>query len=359
MSVDPGRLRHVRIVGSGLIGTSIGLALRKSGILVTMVDSNRAAATLAQDLMGQEAPSDASAALVDVVLIATPSSAVTAVIDEEIKLNLNSTFMDVASIKSKPKNEVTLSALPSQRFLPTHPMAGREVGGAESARGDLFQGCIWAYDPDGVDPQSLALGLSIITACGATPLAISAQKHDDAVAVASHLPQAVSTLLARQLLGSESGFLDLAGGGLRDTTRIAASSPGLWSEILSANASALRPLLVNLQNDLAVLIEKLDDPKYLLTFMEGGNRGRAMIPGKHGSSSRDYTYLPVVIEDKPGQLAALFEECAKANVNVEDLTIEHSPEQFTGLITLALSSDDAEKLFLHLENAGWKVHSPR
>jgi prephenate dehydrogenase len=93
--------------------------------------------------------------------------------------------------------------------------------------------------------------------------------------------------------------------------------------------------------------------------MEGGNRGRAMIPGKHGSSSRDYTYLPVVIEDKPGQLAALFEECAKANVNVEDLTIEHSPEQFTGLITLALSSDDAEKLFLHLENAGWKVHSPR
>jgi hypothetical protein len=155
------------------------------------------------------------------------------------------------------------------------------------------------------------------------------------------------------------GYLDLAGGGLRDTTRIAASSAALWSEILSSNAPALRPLLLNLQNDLSALIEKLDEPTFVSAFIESGNRGRAMIPGKHGASSRSYSYLPVVIEDKPGQLAALFEECASAGVNVEDLTIEHSPEQFTGLITLALSSDDAKKLFDHLEKSGWKVHSPR
>ena len=359
MSVDSQRLQHVRIVGSGLIGTSIGLALRKSGIFVTMADSNLAAAALAQDLMGQNSVSVDSNLPVDLVLIATPSSAISMVINSEVEINLNSTFMDVASIKSKPKNDVLSSVLPLGRFLPTHPMAGREVGGAESARGDLFQGCIWAYDPEGVDPHSLELGLSIITACGATPLAISAQDHDHAVALASHLPQTVASLLARQLIGAESGYLDLAGGGLRDTTRIAASSPGLWSEILSANASALRPLLVNLQNDLAALIENLDDSSFLATFIEGGNRGRAMIPGKHGAISRSYSYLPVVIEDKPGQLAALFEECASAGVNVEDLTIEHSPEQFTGLITLALSSDDAETLFAHLEKSGWKVHSPR
>jgi len=359
MSLDSSRVRRVRIVGSGLIGTSIGLALRKSGIWVTMADSNPSAATLAQDLMGHEDASIPGDLPIDVVLIATPASALNAVIEHEYSLNLNSTFMDVASIKSKPRDEVTQSALPASQFLPSHPMAGREVGGAESARGDLFQGCIWAYDPEGVDPQSLALGLSIIDACGATPLAISAHDHDRAVALASHLPQAVSTLLARQLIGAESRYLDLAGGGLRDTTRIAASSPALWSEILSANASALRPLLLNLQNDLAALIEKLEEPSFLVAFIEGGNQGRAMIPGKHGASSRSYSYLPVVIEDKPGQLAALFEECASAGVNVEDLTIEHSPEQFTGLITLALSSDDAKKLFDHLEKSGWKVHSPR
>jgi prephenate dehydrogenase len=84
-----------------------------------------------------------------------------------------------------------------------------------------------------------------------------------------------------------------------------------------------------------------------------------MIPGKHGGAARNYTFLPVVIEDKPGQLAALFDECAIAQVNVEDLSIEHSPEQFTGLITLALSKNDAEKLHQHLLNKGWRAHAPR
>lgn len=84
-----------------------------------------------------------------------------------------------------------------------------------------------------------------------------------------------------------------------------------------------------------------------------------MIPGKHGGVARKYTYLPVVIEDKPGQLAALFDECAEAQVNVEDLSIEHSPEQYTGLITLALSQNDAEKLYRHLLKEGWSAHSPR
>ena len=90
-----------------------------------------------------------------------------------------------------------------------------------------------------------------------------------------------------------------------------------------------------------------------------GQRGRDLIPGKHGGQQRSYTYLPIVIEDKPGQLAALFDECAAAQVNVEDLSIEHSPEQYTGLITLALSQSDAAKLYEHLLEQGWRAHAPR
>lgn len=356
MSRGKSSLRHVRIVGSGLIGSSIGLALRTHGIEVTMVDSDKAVEALAIDLMGGKAESEHP---IDLVVIATPASALAEVIEGEYQLNLNSTFIDVCSIKGKPKNDVSKSSIPKERFLPTHPMAGREIGGPESARGDLFQGCIWAYDPEGVDERTLALGLELIALCGASAAAIGSADHDHAVALASHLPQAVSTLLARQLMNAKGTYLDLAGGGLRDTTRIAASSPKLWSEILSSNAQALKPLLILLQRDLALLIENLDDPEFLISFMDGGNKGRARIPGKHGGGSRSYTYLPVVIEDKPGQLAALFEECARASVNVEDLSIEHSPEQFTGLITLALSKDDAVKLFSHLEENGWKVHAPR
>lgn len=352
-------LRHVRIVGSGLIGTSIGLALRKADVAVTMVDSDGAAQSLAQDLMGPSV----NDLPIDLILIATPSHAIAGVISGELTTqllpNLNVTFMDVASVKAQPLLDVSQSRLPSSRFLPSHPMAGREIGGAESARADLFEGCTWVYDPSGVEPESIERGLELISLCGASALAMSSAEHDLAVALISHLPQLFATLLARQLEGAQPSYLELSGAGLRDTTRIAASSPALWSEIVSANSQAIKPLLEKVRVELESLISNLDQPRFLADFIEGGNRGRAAIPGKHGGASRSYTHLPVVIEDKPGQLAALFEECAAASVNIEDLSIEHSPEQFTGLITLALSSTDAATLFGHLEKAGWKVHAPR
>jgi len=210
-----------------------------------------------------------------------------------------------------------------------------------------------------VDSSLLAAGLWIIEALGATPIAMTAVEHDRAVALVSHLPQAVASLLAGQLISGEKNDLDLAGSGLRDTTRIAASKADLWDEILSSNAEQLLPLLISLQSDLGALVEALQNGRSVAPFIEKGNTGRAKIPGKHGGAAREYTYLPVVIEDKPGQLAALFNECASAKVNIEDLTIEHSPGQFTGLITLALSQSDAQILSDHLIGSGWNVHAPR
>jgi prephenate dehydrogenase len=183
--------------------------------------------------------------------------------------------------------------------------------------------------------------------------------HDKAVALVSHLPQIMSSALAAQLEGAPAEWLDLAGTGLRDTTRIAASNSQLWREILKANREALTPLLDRVIEDLKNLQLSLRSEGAIEEFIKSGNRGRSMIPGKHGGVARNYTFLPVVIEDKPGQLAALFDECATAQVNVEDLTIEHSPEQYTGLITLALSQEDAEKLYQHLLKQGWSAHSPR
>jgi prephenate dehydrogenase len=160
-------------------------------------------------------------------------------------------------------------------------------------------------------------------------------------------------------VAGERSALELSGAGLRDTTRIAASDPALWDEILTTNADEILPLLINLQNDLGAIVASLKRGDSISTFIEKGNQGRALIPGKHGGAAREYTYLPVVIEDKPGQLAALVGECAAANVNIEDLTIEHSPGQFTGLITLALSKSDAQLLSDHLIGSGWNVHAPR
>jgi len=347
-------LSHVKIVGSGLIGTSIGLGLALKGVGVTMSDSDPRAAGLAQDLI-----KSLSSAPIDLVIFATPIGALNSVLDSEFLANPKAGFIDIGSVKSKVKVEVSTSKLDSKRFLPTHPMAGREVGGAESARADLFQGRPWITDAQGVDADVVASGVELIELLGAHQIDLDSASHDKAVALVSHLPQLVASLLAKQLSGAEEGWLDLAGAGLRDTTRIAGSDSKLWREIITANSKALSPLLKSLQSDLTALIASLDDEAAVSDFIEAGQKGRARIPGKHGGKAREYTYLPIVIEDKPGQLAALFDECADASVNVEDLMIEHSPGQFTGLITLALSKADAGTLTEHLKSNGWSVHSPR
>jgi len=350
---------RVRIVGAGLIGTSIGLALVARGVQVELRDIDSRAEKLARDLVKSQYLTDP-----ELTIFALPSSALESALNDEFELNPGSKFIDIGSVKVKPLLDVSRSKISPANFLATHPMAGREVGGAEAARADLFQSRTWVYIPtdlkgNPVDRDLLASGLWLINALGAVPVAMDAAEHDRAVALISHLPQAVATLLAAQLVAGERSSLELSGAGLRDTTRIAASSPTLWDEILTSNSSEIVPLLINLQSDLAALITALKSGSSVSTFIEKGNQGRALIPGKHGGAAREYTYLPVVIEDKPGQLAALVGECAAAKVNIEDLTIEHSPGQFTGLITLALSKSDAQVLSAHLIGSGWNVHAPR
>ena len=348
-------LSKVRIVGSGLIGTSIGLGLVQRGIAVEMVDSDPSAQSMAKDLAGGVVVEDP-----DLVVFALPTSLLSQVIEREIHLNPQSTFMDVGSVKNEVVLQVkTFSGL-STRFLPTHPMAGREIGGASSARADLFQGRSWILTPEpDCAPESKSLVLEMIKHLGATPIELTALDHDAAVAKISHLPQIAASLLAKQLSGTPAEWMELAGQGLRDTTRIAGSDESLWKEIIYSNRAEISELLISLQNDLAQMIAALDDPAKIAELIAAGRDGKAMIPGKHGGKAREYSYLPIVIDDKPGQLGAIFNECAAMQVNVEDLNIEHSPGQLSALITLSLSAHDAEKLSAHLTSIGWNVHPVR
>ena len=349
------KLTSARIVGSGLIGTSIGLGLVQRGVQVQMVDSDIKAQSLANDLVG-----GVSIPNPDLVVLAMPTSQLEAVIREENQLNSQSTFIDVGSVKNEVVLYVeTISGL-SKRFLPTHPMAGREIGGASSARADLFQGRSWILTPSSdLESASRQLVLELIEHLGATPIELSALDHDRAVARISHLPQIASSLIAKQLTGTPPEWMELAGQGLRDTTRIAGSDESLWKEIIYSNRSELQQLLINLQNDVQSMIDSLDDPQQIAQLIAQGRIGKALIPGKHGGKAREYFHLPIVIDDKPGQLGAIFNECAAMDVNVEDLNIEHSPGQLSALITLALSHSDADKLSSHLSSIGWNVHPIR
>ena len=348
-------VRSVRIVGAGLIGTSIGLALAARNIPVEMVDVDSRNQGLAQDLAGATKLSDP-----EIIILATPLRALSQVMDEQYALNPNSTFMDVCSVKVEPLEKVKVSKLPLKQFVGTHPMAGREVGGAESARADLFLSRSWIITPDAqTDSDAVAKVKSLIQLLGATCVELDAASHDAAVARVSHLPQIAATLVAGSLHGVAPEWLDLAGAGLRDTTRIAASDENLWKEIISSNSKEIKGLLTALHNDLGAMIDAVNDQEKISAIMRKGRDGRNLIPGKHGGKAREYTYVPIVIDDKPGQLGAIFNECAAMFVNVEDLAIEHSPGQLNALITLALSADDAVKLSNHLSSIGWNVHPIR
>ena len=185
-------LTQVRIVGSGLIGTSIALGLTARGVEVELVDSDANAASLANALNGHRVASKP-----ELVILALPTSAIPLVIEAEYLLNPNSTFMDVGSIKNEPIVHIKNSSLPISQFVPSHPMAGREVGGAQSARADLFTTRSWIITPTAeCGHNSLKLVGELIELLGASVVILEAAEHDRAVAAISHIPQITSSLLA-------------------------------------------------------------------------------------------------------------------------------------------------------------------
>jgi prephenate dehydrogenase len=201
----------------------------------------------------------------------------------------------------------------------------------------------------------------LIKVLGSTPVELESEEHDRVIAAISHLPQITSSLLTLTLEDLASEELALAGQGLRDVSRLAASKSELWSDLLHANRSALKPFidkLIKNLTDIATSLES-DDRRKTEELLALGREVHSRIPGKHGGKKRDYWYLPIVIDDRPGQLAGIFQACERVGANVEDLTIEHTPGLENGMVTLALSQSGAEALYKELSASGWSVHMPR
>lgn len=348
----------IKIVGAGLIGTSLALGLKVSGYEVSIEDENIQAEEIAQSLIRQTGiPQDP-----ELIIIATPISTISTLLREYGTRYPEATLIDIGGLKSEVIAEIEKFSEISSRFCSTHPMAGREISGALAARGDLFEGRIWIYTPT-ANSSSLAISraLEIISALGGKEVELSAVEHDQTIAGISHLPQIVSSLLSATLIDISDRDIGLAGQGLKDVSRLAASSPRLWADLLHANRKAVGEFLSNFAHyidDLSISLQN-DDLRKTEEILELGRENHARIPGKHGGRKRDYWFLPIIIEDKPGELAKIFDACALVGANVEDLSIEHTPGQESGLVTLALSKGDAVRVFEQLSSEGWKVHQPR
>ncbi len=347
---------QVRIVGAGLLGASIGHALAARGVDVILHDASRANATLAIDYGAGRAPATGDSP--SLVVVAVPPDATAEVLVAELAAWPAATITDVAIVKSGILDELTRAGADLERYVGGHPLAGRERGGAIAARADLFIGRPWVIA--GGSGERRRVVEDLVIELGAIPVSMTADEHDSSVALISHVPQVISSQLARRLATAPESAVGLAGQGLRDTTRIASSDPELWVQILGANAAPVASILRALREDLDSVIAALENPeapgarRAVAEVLAGGNVGVARIPGKHGQS-RQFSQLVIMVEDRPGQLARLLTDIGEVGVNMEDLRLEHSPGAQFGLAEISVLPEVEQKLTEALEERGWTI----
>jgi prephenate dehydrogenase len=346
---------RILIVGTGLIGTSVALALRARGVAVWLHDSDPGSAALAEGLGAGTAVAGLREAkgIADVAVLAMPPEAVGEMLRRCQDAEVADVYTDVASVKSLPAARARDLGCDLASYVPGHPLAGRERHGPAAARADLFLGRTWALCPlPETSAGAVAAVSALAEACGAVVVRTDTATHDEWVALVSHAPHVVSSAMAARLAapGVPDDALRLAGGGLRDVTRIAAGDPALWTQILSANAAPVAGILRAVAADLTAAADSLADMPDLL---ERGRAGVARIPGKRGDTARSFTVVQVVMADRPGELARLFSVVGDANVNIEDVRIEHSPGHPTGVAELSVRPDRAATLLDALAADGW------
>jgi prephenate dehydrogenase len=375
---------RVLIAGAGLIGTSVALALRAKGAEVWLCDADPATARLAADLGAGAVVPDLRDAkgIADVAVLAMPPAVVGRELAFAQEYGVADVYTDVASVKVLPVSQARALGCDLETYVPGHPLAGRERHGPAAAQADLFLGRTWALCPlPETAPEAVEVVTALAVACGAVPVTTDPETHDRWVALVSHAPHLVAVAMAARLAPSSvsAEALTLAGGGLRDVTRIAAGDSALWTQILLANAGPVAEVVAAVAEDLAaaasVLAAAADSATVLPAsvgddrvsaemrpaaegvagLLERGRAGVGRIPGKHGGQPRNFTVVQVVIADRPGELARLFNAAGAAGVNIEDIRLEHSPGLPVGVAELSVRPDQAGTLLDAMEAGGWPV----
>lgn len=336
--------RDASVLGTGLIGTSVAIALGAAGWRVAGYDPDGEALDLAGRMSDLE-PRDSVGEAVegaDLVVLAAP---VGAILDILPALATDALVTDVAGVK----RPVVAAAAGVARFVGGHPMAGRESAGPEGASGGMFRGAIWVLTTDGAADADLIEMSDIVQSIGAVPVQMSALDHDRAVAAASHLPHLTAAGLV-SLVDREVGARALVAGGFRDLTRVAASEPGWWTDVLIANHDAVGAELRGMASwftDMADLIESGDD-EAVHTKLETARMIRR-------GMAAPVAAVRVVLEDHPGEIAQVGKALADSGVDLRDLQLRHAVHGGGGVLTLSVKPGDARRLRSALSASGFRL----
>lgn len=351
MTSDGERAKIANIVGLGLVGGSIGLALRLHGFEVagTDVNSTREREALARGVI------DSVGVLPDaaVSFVCTPAARVAEVASDLLR-RTSGPVTDVGSVK-----QPVVDSIGDPRFLGGHPMAGSEIDGLDGADADLFEGAVWVLTPtkDTADRTFTAVA-ELVKMLGADVMSMSADRHDDLVAVVSHAPHLLAATLmsvANRRSTEDSTVLRLAAGGFRDMTRIAAGNPRIWLDICQMNRDAIVDVLGELIDGLGDVSSAVSgsDARALQRTLEGARQARLNLPGRLPSELALHE-VRIPIPDRPGSAAEVFTLAGELGVNIHDFEVVHSSEGDRGVVVLLVASTHAELLRGGLMARGFK-----
>ena len=353
-SPDSGAGR-AHVVGLGLIGASLARALVERGWSVSGWDLDPAVRAAARDATLIDG--DAVDSGTSLVVVAVPAGAVVEVVRDSLAQlgERDAIVTDVAGVKGS-----IVAALDDPRFLGGHPMAGSEQRGLAGARADLFQGCTWVLTPTTrTSPETYGRLHGILRDLGANVVAVPAPDHDRLVAVASHVPHLLAGALmneADHAAQQDAVLLQLAAGGFRDMTRVAAGDPRIWPDILMENRDAIVPALRSLSDRLARVGDALEagDPSLVTRDLQSAAHARRQLPGR-ALDPASLRYLRVAVTDRPGVLAAVTVAASELLVNIYDIEIAHGIEGASGTLLLAVDADRADVLHDALRERGFTV----
>lgn len=354
---------RVAVVGTGLMGTSIAMAGRRGGDEVRGFDTDPEVLARAADRSGLRPEPSLPACLegASLVFLCTPIPTIARLAAEALQVSPRAVVTDVGSVKSQVLVEVEgaveRDALP--RFVGGHPLGGSERSGPETASAALLDGIVWVLTPSPATDDGAAVRVEAwVAGVGGRPVRMDARRHDRLVAMVSHLPQVASTALMGLAAQEESGepeILLLAAGGFRDLTRLAASNPHLWSDILLANKEAVGEAI-------AMYVERLSGLRNMVLGgraedVEGAfaraKEARLALAAKPQVKA-GVAVLQVPVPDRPGVLADLTATLGRGGVNIEDLQIVHHPEGGRGTVHLTVAANAADEAALALQGGGFE-----
>lgn len=364
-SADPGDSSpdplRVAVVGTGLMGTSIALAARRSGDTVRGhdVDSGILARSAARAGLEPSPTVEACVREADLVVVCTPVPSIAEIAVRCLEAAPRAVVTDVGSVKSRVVSRVGVEGSAPRRFVGGHPMGGSERTGPESASAVILDDAVWVLTPGPASAEESVSSVERwVRRLGARPVRMDPDRHDRLVAMVSHLPQVASTALmavASQEEAGEPELLLLAAGGFRDLTRLAASSPSLWRDILRDNADALSRAIDLYVERLLLLRDAVAAHRAaeLEDVLTEAKRARVALAAKPGVKA-GVAILLVPVPDRPGVLAELTWTLGERGVNIEDLQIVHSPEGGRGTVHLTVAADEARRAASALAARGYE-----